>query len=195
MIDKKTDKYILDLKEVINDKEKFVEAAYNLRMSDFESNYYNWHIYGSVCASMVMVKSLNSSSFKDMYVKSIIDLEKIRQYIDFSDSISINEGVLNTTEFDNNKDYSKFCNLNELVLEEVVPIELIQNLIFISDVVNRSLYEREISKKSLDMLIDYINSSINIYISKSDSFDSVGDDLYISIKDNSIVLILFYLFD
>ena len=195
MVDKKADKYILDLKEVINDKEKFVEAAYNLRMSDFESNYYNWHIYGSVCASMVMVKSLNNNSFKDMYVKSIIDLEKIRQYIDFSDSISINEGVLNTTEFDNNKDYSKFCNLNELVLEEVVPNELIQNLIFISDVVNRSLYEREISKKTLDMLIDYINSSINIYISKSDSFDSVGDDLYISIKDNSIVLILFYLFD
>ena len=195
MVDKKVNKYILDLKEVINNKEIFIETASNLKISYFESNYYNWHIYGAVSASMVMIKSLNNNSFKDIYVKSIIDLEKIRQYIDFSDSISINEGVLNTTEFDNNKDYSKLCNLNELVLEEVLPNDLIQNLRFISNVVNCSLYDAKISKKSLDRLIDYINSSVNIYISKSDSFESVGDDLYISIKDNSIMLILFYLFD
>lgn len=222
--------YIAELKEIVNNHEKFTEIASSLKSNDLETKYYSWaKVNGIICemtytCSMLMIKSPDKSNFKELYVKSLLVFYLFYEEIVDSMKGDLSEIFIKSIQNDSNGastdtrtifPFNDWKNplinyVDSSVIEEEL-YESCKTLLWNQELVEKkehglrghitpkdvkeyidSKYEKNeidvIKKEEFYDILNYVKSGKNICIAKD---EYIHDNFYVSIKDDSMLLLFF----
>ncbi|MDE6425312.1 MAG: hypothetical protein K2K89_04130 [Ruminococcus sp.] len=172
--------YIDILKKIVNNYEYYKNIAVNLEWVEFSSKFYDWYEYpiGAYVIICDFPENYIKNNFEQAYVQTVL------KYMDYmgrrwnKDSQDIKPAEL-PEDMTKNKDlYEEYITYNELRMKYVTENYLIQQIKWHTE-------DNDIPESEINSVIPYLTGAENIEIGGGYS----EDHTFISIKDNSIMLI------
>ena len=176
--------YIDILKKIVNNYDYYRDIAVNLEFAEFNSRYYEWFknhhvgIYVTVCD---FPEGYVKNNFEQAYVQSVLCsmayYEEWKQnfwevpYSKRLEYMTQDKGI-----------YEQYITYDELRMKSVTEDYLIQQIKLYTE-------DNDISENEINSIIPYLTEAENIEIGSCDFIDYFIDHTFVSIKDNSIMII------
>lgn len=177
--------YIDILKKIVNNYDYYRDIAVNLEFAEFNSRHYDWvneytiiGIYVTVCD---FPEGYVKNNFEQAYVQAVLAYmayaEEFKEDFQNTPSAELLKYVAQAENL-----YSDYVTYKELRMKSVTEDYLIQQIKLYTE-------DNDISENEINSIIPYLTEAENIEIGGCDFIDYFIDHTFVSIKDNSIMII------
>ena len=176
--------YIDILKQIVNNYERYKNIAVNLEWLESSSKYYDWvneytiiGIYVTVCD---FPENYIKNNFEQAYVQTVLTYMACGKRKQDFWKVPYSKRLEYMTR--DKELYEGYITYNKLRMKFVTEDYLIQKIKLYTE-------DNDISESEINSIIPYLTEAENIEIGGCDFIDYFIDHTFVSIKDNSIMLI------